>query len=136
MPWKDGDVFAVLGSVAAIDQPRAGGFAGLEFRSPEIEVFEGIGWNGLAGFRLDGVLDVAALDDGVDFMAFIVAEEGHGWHAAGMGRRFGEFGHQPVFEDGPAQRMAMKVLDGVDADEPCGEAGVGEVDVGCLDEAF
>ena len=104
LPREDGDVFAVLGSVAAIDEPGAGGFAGLEFRPPEVEAFEGIEWNGLAGFRLDGMQDVAALDDGVDFMAFLVAEEADGGHATGMSRRFGEFGHQPVFENG--QRLS------------------------------
>ena len=135
-PWEDGDVFAVLGRVAAIDQPGAGGLAGLEFRSPEFEAFEGIGRNGLAGFSLNGVKDIAALDDGVNFMTFLVTEETDGSHAAGMSRRFGEFGHQPIFEDGPAQRMGAKVLDGVYADEPSGEAGVGEVDLGGLDEAL
>jgi len=136
LPWEDGDVFAVLGGIAAIDQPGAGGFAGLEFRSPEVEAFEGIGWHSLAGFRLNGVKDVAVFDDGVNFMAFLVAEEADGGHTAGMSCSFGEFGHQPVFEDGTAQRVAAQVLGAVDADEPGGKAGVGEIDLGSLDEAL
>ena len=42
VPREDGDVFSVLGRVAAIDQPGMGGFTGLEFRPPEVEAFEGI----------------------------------------------------------------------------------------------
>ena len=136
VPREDGDVFAVLGGVAAIDQPGAGGFAGLEFRSPEVEAFESIGWNGLAGFRFNGVKDVAVLDDGVDFMAFLVTEEADRRHATGVSRRFGEFAQQPVFKNGTAQRMGAKVLGCTDTDEPGGESGIGEVDFRSLDETL
>ncbi len=68
VPREDGYVLAGLGGVAAIDEPRAGGFAGREFRPPEVEALEGVGWDGLAGFGFDGVEDVAAFDDGVDFI--------------------------------------------------------------------
>ena len=116
MPREDGYVLAGLGGVAAIDEPRAGGFAGREFRPPEVEALEGVGWDGLAGFGFDGVEDVAALDDGVDFMAFLVTEEADGGHAAGVGRRFGEFRHHPVFKDGTPERVSAEVLGGADAD--------------------
>jgi hypothetical protein len=135
-PGKDGDVRTVLGGVAAIDQPGAGCFPGQELRPPEVEAFEGIGGDGLAGFGFDGVEHIAAFDDGVDFMALLVAEEADGGHAAGVGGRFGEFRHHPVFKNGTPERMGAEVLDGADADEPGGKAGVSEEDFGGLDEAF
>lgn len=80
--------------------------------------------------------NVAALDDGIDCMTFLITKEADRVYTFGMGRHFCEFGHQPIFEDGSAQRMGAKVLGGVNADEPSGKAEVGEVDFGSLDEAF
>jgi len=61
-----------------VDEPRGDGLLG-EFFAPEIEAFEKVGGDGFAGFDLDGMEGIwTCLDEGIDLVAFLVAEKMEG----------------------------------------------------------
>ena len=58
-----------------MDEPWGDGLLG-EFFAPVVEAFEEVGGDGFAGLDLDGVEGVrSCLDEGIDLVAFLVAEE-------------------------------------------------------------
>ncbi len=109
VPGQDGRFFTVLASSAAVDEPRRDGPGG-EFFSPEVETCEEIGGDGYAGFDLDGVEGTGCgFDEGIDFMAFLVAEKMEGRLEAVVDLRLEQLGHNPVFEQGTALGVGGEV---------------------------
>ena len=78
----------------------------------------------------------AGFDEGVDFVALLVAQEVEGRLAAAIGLGFEEFGNHPVFKEGAAWWMGGEMRRGADSEKPGGESGIAEVEFGSFDEAL
>ena len=119
-----------------MDEPRGDRLAG-ELGAPVVEAGEEVGRDGLAGFDFHGVEGIrSGFDEGVDFVAFFVAEEMEGGLEAVIRLRLEELGHDPVFKQGTALGVDADVVGSAHADEPGSEPGIAEVELGRLDEAF
>jgi len=119
-----------------VDEPWGEGLAG-EFAAPVIEAGEKVRGDGLAGFDFDGLEGIGGgFDEGVDFVAFLVAEEMKRGFNASIGLGFEQFGHDPIFKKGTALWMGGDVAGVADSDKPRGEAGITEVEFRGLDETL
>ncbi len=119
-----------------MDEPWGESLAG-ELGAPVVETGEEVGGDGFAGFDFHGLEGVwPGFDEGVDFVPFLVAEEMEGGLEATVGLGLEEFGHDPVFKQGTALGVGADVAGIAHAEEPGGEAGIAEVELGGLDEAL
>jgi len=119
-----------------MDEPGGDGLLG-EFFAPEIEAFEEVGGDGFAGFDLDGVEGVrGCLDEGIDLVAFLVAEEVEGGLGSVVGLGFEQLGHDPVLEECATLGMGGEVSGPPHSKQPSGQARVGEVELGRFDQAL
>lgn len=96
-----------------------------------------IGGNGFTGFDFYRLKCVGTgFYQGVDFVAFLVAQEMEGWLDAPVFLRFEEFDHDPVFKQGSSLRMGADVSGSTHTEKPGGKAGFTEIELGGLDKAF
>jgi hypothetical protein len=120
----------------AVDEPWGNRLAG-ELGAPVIEAGEKVRGDGFPGFDFDGLEGVGSgFDEGVDFVAFLVAEKVKRGLDASVGLGFEQLGHDPIFEKGSALWMSGDVAGGADAYKPRGEAGITEIEFRGLDEAL
>lgn len=109
VPGQDRGFFPLLAGGSAVDQPGRDGLAG-QLGAPVVEAREEVGCDGLTGLDFDGMEGVrCGFDEGVDFVAFLVAEKVQGGFESVMGLRLEEFGHHPVFEQGASLGMCGDV---------------------------
>ena len=134
VPWEDGGIFAILAGGAAVDEPGGEGLPG-ELGTPVIETAEEIGGDGFAGLDFDCLEGVRrGFDEGIDFVAFLVAEEVERGLDAAVGLGLEEFCHDPIFKQGTALGVGADVAGVAHTEEPSGKAGIAEVELGSLDE--
>lgn len=118
----------------AVDEPWGNLLPG-ELGAPVIEAGEEVRGDGFPGFDFDGLEGVGSgFDEGVDFVAFLVAEKVKRGLDASVGLGFEQLGHDPIFKKGSALWMSGDVAGVADADKPRGEAGIAEVEFRGLDE--
>ena len=121
---------------AAVDEPWSERLAG-ELGAPVVETGEKVRGDGFPGFDFDGLEGVGSgFNEGVDFVAFLVAEKVKRGLDASVGLGFEQLGHDPIFKKGSALWMSGDVAGVADAYKPRGEARIAEVEFRGLDETL
>ena len=119
-----------------MDEPRRDGLA-REFGAPVVQSGEEIGGDGFPRLDFHGVKGVGrGFDEGIDFVALLVAEKVEGRLDALIRLRLEEFGHDPIFEQGSTLGMGIDMGGSAHADEPSGQSEIAKVKLGRFDEAF
>ncbi len=135
IPRQNCGVCAFLALIAPVNQVRpSGGLAG-ESRPP-FEAAEEIAIDSRSAFDLYRDEFETVVNDDINLIAALVTPEIEVGRQSAVRTTFEEFSDHPCLEQGASLRMDEKLLHILDSDQIGGEAGIVEIELRGLGEAF